>query len=166
MVGLVFIDSLLLATPFDVFPGTAPPDNGLGGRLDVLTPPRGGCGKALMLIVFLMVFPATLTPGTCRNLLTVEPAPKPEVFGVGCGRPAVEGARNEDFGSCEEGPSELLSSDRVGMLPVLLRLLIVGSAGKALVGGPNDGLEGLGIEAAMAIKGRLKINFVGMKTKR
>lgn len=40
-----------------------PPDNGLGGMLAVRIPPLGGCGNAFILIVFLIVFPAELTPG-------------------------------------------------------------------------------------------------------
>jgi len=162
-VGLVSVDSLLFVAPLGAFPGTAPPDNGLGGRLAVLTPPRGGWGKALILIVFLMVLPAPFTPGAVRNLGRVVPVLDPGV--VGRGIPADEGARNEDFGRRGGDPSDLLTSDGVGMLPVLLRLLTVGNAGKAVVGGPYDGLAGLGIVAAMAIRG-LEINFVEMKTKR
>ena len=45
-----------------------PPDNGLGGRLAVRTPPRGGWGKELILIVFRMLFPASFTPGAFRSL--------------------------------------------------------------------------------------------------
>jgi predicted S18 family serine protease len=35
------------------------------------------------------------------------------------------------------------------MPPVLLRVFFEGRAGSAVVGGPKEGLEGLGIEAAM-----------------
>jgi hypothetical protein len=35
------------------------------------------------------------------------------------------------------------------MPPVLLRVFFAGKAGSAVVGGPKDGLEGLGIEADM-----------------
>lgn len=64
LVGLISDDSLLLDSPVDVaVPGAAPPDKGLGGKLVVLTPPRGGWGNALILIVFLILLPAALTPG-------------------------------------------------------------------------------------------------------
>lgn len=134
------MDSLLL-------PGVAgvkPPDNGLGGRLVVRTPPRGGCGKAFMLIVFLMVLPAAFTPGAVRNLGRVELPP-----GVAGGIPDVEGARSPLFGKLG-GEVPLLSKlDKVGIAPVLLRVFVVGKAGSAVVGGPYDGLEGRGIAAAM-----------------
>jgi hypothetical protein len=69
--GLVSVDSLLLPG----MAGVKPPDSGLGGRLVVRTPPRGGCGKAFILIVFLMVLPAAFTPGAVRNLGRVELPP-------------------------------------------------------------------------------------------
>jgi hypothetical protein len=74
--------------------GVKPLDSGLGGRLVVLTPPgppRGGCGKALMLIVFRIVFPAPFTPEAAR-ILGRDATP-----GV-VGSEDVEGARNELLG--------------------------------------------------------------------
>jgi hypothetical protein len=58
--GLVSADSLRFAPP--ALAGVRPPDKGLGGRLAVRIP-RGGCGNALILIVFLRVLPAAFTPG-------------------------------------------------------------------------------------------------------
>ena len=139
--GLASEDSLRLPP---VLPGVAPPDNGLGGKLVVRTPPRGGCGNALILIVFLIVFPAALTPGAVRNLGRVVFPPGV----VGGGRCDVEGARSPLFGRL--GVDPVSKSETVGMLPVLLRVFVVGKAGSADVGGPYDGLDGRGIEAAMA----------------
>jgi hypothetical protein len=125
---LVSVDSLLLPG----VTGVSAPDSGLGGRLAVRTPPRGGCGKAFMLIVFLMLFPAELTPGVVRNLGRVE---VPDV--VGEGRPRfVKGARSPLLGKL--GGDVLLFSklDKVGIAPVLFRVFVIGKAGSAVVGGP------------------------------
>lgn len=122
------MDSLLL-------PGVAgvrPPDNGLGGRLVVRTPPRGGCGKAFMLIVFLIVFPAAFTPGAVRILGRVELPPGV----VGGGIPEVEGARSPLLGKLGGDVSPLPRLDKVGIAPVLFRVFVVGKAGSAVVGGP------------------------------
>ena len=80
-------DSLLLV---GVLAEARPPDKGLGGRLVVRTPPRGGCGKALMLIVFLSVFPALFTPGAVRSLGRVV---LPDKGWLGDGLWDAEGAR-------------------------------------------------------------------------
>ena len=133
---LFSVDPLLLPGVADV----NPPDKGLGGRLEVLTPPRGGCGKAFMLMVFLMVFPAAFTPGVVRNFGSVVCELDAE------GRPDVEGARSPLFGKLGGVLSKL---DTVGIAPVLFRVFVEGKAGRAVVGGPYDGLEGLGIAAAM-----------------
>lgn len=138
--GLISVDS-----HFGAFPGVAPPESGLGGRLEVRTPPRGGCGKELILMVFLTLFPAPVAPAVARNFGRLVPDPGV----VGGGIPEDEGARNEDFGRRGE-LSILLRSDVVGTLPVLLRVLAVGNAGNALVGGPYAGPAGRGIAAAMA----------------
>lgn len=131
-------DSLLLAPAAGA---ASPPDNGLGGRLVVLTPPRGGCGKAFILIVLRIDFPAPFTPGVVSR-----------VFGSGVlpdivaeGSEDVEGARNALRGRLGIEPGVI--SEGVGMLPVLLRVFFVGKAGNAVVGGPKDGLDGRGIEA-------------------
>lgn len=42
-----------------------------------------------------------------------------------------------------------LIDDTVEMLPVLLRVLFMGSAGSAVLGGPLEGRDGLGIVVAM-----------------
>lgn len=97
----------------------------------------------MMLIVFRMLFPASFTPGVPRSLgRVVLPLP-------GEGRPLdVEGARSPLLGRLG-AESALLKSERVGMAPVLLRVFVAGSAGRAVVGGPYEGLEGRGIAAAM-----------------
>lgn len=161
VVGLASVDSLLLTALWDGFTGIVPPESGLGGKLDVLTPPRGGCGKALILIVFLIDLPAPFTPGVVRNLGRVV-SDAPGV--VGRGSPAAEGARKEDFGRRGGDPSDFAISDGVGMLPVLFRLL-TGSAGKAVVGGPYDGLEGLGRAAAIVVND-VGFRVAEMKSKR
>lgn len=141
--GLLSVDSLLIPTYGFAPLAGAKPESGLGGRLVVLTPPsppRGGCGKALMLIVFRIVFPARFTPETARDL------GRGVLLGA-AGSEDVEGARSALRGKSGIGPER--SSGVVWMPPVLLRVFFAGKAGRAVVGGPNDGLEGLGIEAAM-----------------
>lgn len=104
-----------------------PADRGLGGKLEVRTIPRGGCGKALMLIVFRIVLPATFTPGVDLNFGRVfcKDALKSGV--------PPEGARSPLFGKGVENP---LESGIVGIAPMLFLVLVVGNAGKADVGGP------------------------------
>jgi hypothetical protein len=140
----VSADSLLLATPLDkALLGIAPPDNGLGGRLAVRIP-RGGCGNALMLIVFRIVFPAPFTPGVVLILGRVVLPP-----GVaGAERFECEGARRPLLGN-RGGEVLVLESEIVGMFPVLFRVFVVGSAGNAVVGGPYEGLDGRGNAAAI-----------------
>lgn len=58
-----------------------------------------------------------------------------------------EGARSPLFGRL--GAVSDLNSESVGMAPVLLRVLVFGKAGRAVCGGPKDGLEGRGIVAAI-----------------
>jgi hypothetical protein len=121
-------DPLLLALP-----GVAPPERGLGGRLDVRTPitPRGGCGKAFMLIVFRIVLPAEFTAGpspmaleVVRNLGRAVLLPP----GVD-GRPEDEGARSPLL-----APPPTRRLETVGTIPTLFR--VFGRAGNAAVGGP------------------------------
>lgn len=95
----------------------------------------------MILIVFLMLLPASFTPGAFRSLGRVA------LWGE-VGRFDDEGARRPLLGRLG-APSEL-KSESVGMAPVLLRVLVLGRAGRALVGGPRDGLEGRGSEAAMS----------------
>jgi hypothetical protein len=97
-----------------------------------------------MLIVFLIVFPATFTPGVVRNLGRVVLPPR--VLGAVCD---VEGARSPLLGRLGVDVLDL-KSDTVGILPVLFRVFVVGNAGSAVVGGPYDGLDGRGKEAAMS----------------
>jgi hypothetical protein len=125
-----------------------PPANGLGGRLDVrtpCTPPRGGCGKALILIVFLRVLPAEFTPAPGRSLGRGEVLPLGDAGKERCG---CEGARNPLLGRLgTDDVSERAKSANVGILPVLFR--VFGNAGRAEVGGPKEGLDGRGIDAAI-----------------
>ena len=135
-------DSRLLPGPLEsALPGTAPPDNGLGGKL-VVRMPRGGCGNALILIVFRIVFPAPFTPAV---VLSFGKAVLPP--GV-AGLRLEEGARRPLFGRLGvEAPG--LVSERVGMLPVLFRVFAAGNAGNGDCGGPYDGLDGRGRAAAI-----------------
>jgi len=124
-------------------PTIAPPDNGLGGRLVVLTP-RGGCGKALMLIVFRIVLFGPFSPEgvLCFGSVALPPGV------VGGGSCEVEGALRPLRGKPEAGEGES-DSGVIGMPPILFLDFDIGKAGKAVVGGPYDGLEGRGIAAAI-----------------
>lgn len=95
-----------------------------------------------MLMVLRIVFPAPLTPGAVRSFGRVVLLP-PGVEG----RLDADGARSPLFGNPKL--SEAFRVAMVGTIPVLFRVFVVGSAGRAVVGGPYEGLEGLGIEAAM-----------------
>jgi hypothetical protein len=99
--GLLSADSLLVpAYGLVALAGVKPLESGLGGRLVVLTPPgppRGGCGKALILIVFRIDFPATFTPEAARIL---GGGALPGVVGS----EDVEGARSALLGRLGIGP--------------------------------------------------------------
>ena len=58
----------------------------------------------------------------------------------------VDGARSPLFGRFDVGVFEC---DGVEGLSELFRVLGTGNAGKAVVGGPKDGLDGLGSAAAI-----------------
>ena len=123
------VDSLLLPPALVPLPA-APPDNGLGGKL-VVRMPRGGCGNALMLIVFRMVLPAPFTPGVGFDFGSDELPPGV----VGFETCDDEGARRPlfgKFGAKEPG----FESESEGIFPVLLRVFDTGNAGRAVVGGP------------------------------
>lgn len=81
-----------------------------------------------MLIVFLIVFPAPLTPGVARNLGRVVLLPPGDE-----GRLEDEGARRPLLGTPEASAFKLAI---VGTFPVLFRVFVVGNAGSAVVGGP------------------------------
>jgi hypothetical protein len=97
----------------------------------VRTPPLGGCGNAFMLIVFLILFPAPLTPGVVRNFGRAMLLP-PGVEG----RLDVEGARRPLLGKPPPLAASALRLAIVGTLPVLFLVFVVGNAGNAVVGGP------------------------------
>lgn len=135
-------DSLLLSALEGVSP-----DRGLGGRLEVRTfiTPRGGCGKALMLIVFRIVFPAEFTPGGLpKTLGVVRSFGRAGLLPPGVdGRLDVEGARRPLL---PIPPAFRLEA--VGTSPLLFR--VFGSAGKGDVGAPWDGPECRGIDVAIS----------------
>lgn len=119
-----------------------PPESGLGGKLVTLPSPRGGWGNELMLTVFRNVLPALLIPAipdTARGWGSAVVG-----GGVAGGRCVVDGARRPDLGvACANLDAG------VGKPPVLLRVLPTGRAGRAMVGGPFDGRDGLGRVADM-----------------
>ena len=129
--GLASAESLRSARLLDeelVGKGMTPAERGLGGRLVVRTPLRGGCGKALMLIVFRIVLPAAFTPGTVRTFGR-------DVVGSGVvGVCVLEGVRRPLLGKGVCNP--VCESAIVGIAPVLFRVFVVGIAGKDVVGGP------------------------------
>lgn len=135
--GLVSAEPLRSIEP--ALAGVNPPDKGLGGRLAVLIP-RGGCGNALILIVFLTVFPAAFDPSdglTLGNVLLPE---------LGVDICEDEGVRRPLFGMLGVGGKS--ASVGIPTLPVHFR--VFGSAGNPDVGGPWEGLDGLG-RAAIAL---------------
>lgn len=106
-----------------------------------------------MLMVFLIDFPAALTPGSCRVFGSGEVGLLPPGVGVvGSESCECEGARSPLLGRFGVEVDDLNSDDIVGIPPVLLRVFWVGNAGKAAVGGPYEGLEGRGIDAAMSVE--------------
>lgn len=105
--------------------GVARPDNGLAGTLDMRF---GGCGKELMLTVFLIVLPTLLAAGAPLGVGRAVVG-----AGEGGGPRTLDGARRPLFGV-------------VGLLfgaaipPVLCLVLDMGRAGKEeFGGGPFDG---------------------------
>lgn len=110
--------------------------NGLGGTVPDRLSPLGGCGKELMLTVFRKVFGVVGLP--LAPFGRAGRADKGEGLGGG-GRWDVEGARR---------PLGVLGADLVepgvGIFPVLFRDLLTGKDGRAMFGGPFDGLDGRG----------------------
>lgn len=120
----------------------APPDNGLGGKLDVRIP-RGGCGKEFMLIVLRTVFPAALTPGVALGFC--------RLFGTGTLGSwfwLLEGARSPLLGKGVEYP-DVSTIDVIP--PILFLVLLVGISGSADVGGAREGLEDRGNDVAIFV---------------
>jgi hypothetical protein len=118
--GLLSVESR-----FDGAPALA--ESGLGGKLDVRAP-RGGCGKELMLIVFLIVLPCAFVPGRVLSFGSVLGRAR-LVSGV----LPMEGDRSPVFG---RGIVRSFEPENVGMAPVLFLVFVVGIAGNAEVGGP------------------------------
>jgi hypothetical protein len=90
-------------------------------------------------MVFLKVLPAALTPGVDLTFGKDKP-----------GLPGTltdEGARSPLRGIAG-GDSPNFESEE-GRVPVLFRVLPTGKAGSAAVGGPKDGLDGRGNDAAI-----------------
>ena len=114
--------------------------NGLGGKVLDRVSPRGGCGNELMLTLFLNVLPAPLTTNPSFGCGRVVPGADPAGL-----RLIVEGVLKPDLGV----PGADLVPLRLGRLPVLLRVLLTGRAGKAMFGGPKDGRDGRGSVVAM-----------------
>lgn len=140
-IGLVSTESFWPSPGLEVaLPGVRPPESGLGGRLVVRTPPRGGCGKAFILTVFRIVLPAAFMPGVVRNFGRVVDS------AVDGDKLVLEGARIPLFGRgvWDSTPT----SGDVGIIPVLFRDF-AGIGGSAVVGGPYEGREGLGMVVAM-----------------
>lgn len=106
-----------------------------------------------MLMVFLIVLPAPLTPGVDFDFGSAGLPPGVVGF-VMCD---AEGARRPLLGTAGVKLPDF-DSEADGIFPVLLRVFETGNAGKAVVGGPYDGLEGRGIEACivkMAMQDRI-----------
>ncbi len=125
--GLASDDSRRLVSP----PACGPEDSGLGGRLVVRTP-RGGCGNELMLICFFKTLPDP-ADDVC-NFVGVL------VVVVGAGSCEEDAARRPPPGVFTPGGFRPESEERV---------LGTGRAGKAAVGGPCRGFDGLGIVVAI-----------------
>ena len=117
----------------------APFDSGLGGRLVTRFSVRGGCGNELMLTVFRIVLPPVTMLETARGWGSAAVG-----AGVVGGRNVLDGARMPLLGVLGV---DLLAG--VVRLPVLLRVLPTGRAGRAVVGGPFDGRAVLGSAVAM-----------------
>lgn len=91
-----------------------------------------------MLTVLRSVLPAPLMPGVDRGCGRAD-------VGAGLlgGKKFVDGARRPLLGV------DGFDFAGVASVPVLLRVLVTGSAGSAAVGGPLDGLEALGRAVAI-----------------
>ena len=87
----------------------------------------------MMLMVFLMLFPASFTPGVPRSFGRAVLLPPGDDWILDVEAEA-DGARSPLLG--RPGAASVLKSDSVGIAPVLLRVFVVGKAGSAVVGGP------------------------------
>lgn len=118
---------------------------GLGGKLLTRPSLRGGCGNELMLTVF-----RSVRAGVPRADDDLGCGSADVGAGEVGGAKLVDGALSPLLGFGVLG-IDLLAG--VGMLPVLLRVLAIGSAGRAIVGGPLEGRDGLGSVAAIVAVG-------------
>src|SRR4051812_16026875 len=95
-----------------------------------------------MLTVFLIVLPTEFIPESARGV-----GRAPVGAGVAGGRRVEEGARRLVFGFGVDGVDLQVGT---ASPPVLFRVLPTGSAGRAMVGGPTEGRDGLGSAVDMA----------------
>ena len=159
-VGLVLVSAeprrlagLLPALPLD--PSNPPPESGLGGRLAMRFAAFGGCGNAAMLMVRRIVLlgglasfelmGVLLMAETVRMVGRLEVEFAGELNEVGEAKPDAEGALRPDRGS--GGADSVEGAD--GSAPRLLRVRDDGRGGRAVLGGPRDGLDGRGAVAAI-----------------
>ena len=103
-----------------------------------------------MLTVLRTLLPSAFMPDTARGCGRADVG-----AGVVGGRKVVEGARIALF-----GVFGLDLPEGVGRPPVLFRVFVTGSAGKAMVGGPFDGRDGRGSVVAMMVVGWLGSGWV------
>lgn len=72
------------------------------------------------------------------------------MFGAGVGGPSIEdGARRPLLGVDGPDLAGVRSKAEPGMFPVLARILCMGKAGKAMLGGPLEDRDGRGSAVAM-----------------
>lgn len=110
---------------------------GLGGTpLLERVSPLGGCGKELMLTLLRRVFPGPLTPEPVLGCGSAA-----DGAGPGGARLIVDGVRRPDRGV---PGADLIEAVGEGIFPVLLRVLLTGRAGSAILGGPTEGRDGRG----------------------
>lgn len=110
---------------------------GLGGTpLLVRVSPLGGCGKELMLTLLRSVLPTPLMAGASFGCGSAA-------VGAGPGGAIliVEGVRSPDLGVPGTDLAATACEER---FPVLFRVLLIGNAGRAMLGGPTEGRDGRG----------------------
>lgn len=93
-----------------------------------------------MLMLFRRVFPALLTASLGDGSALIG-------AGFGGAKPMLDGVRRPDLGV---PGADLLELGGLGILPVLLRVLLTGRAGRAMLGGPSEGRDGRGNVVVMS----------------